>query len=126
MGLEHPRMRREERTIGAMVEIYCRGKHGTKNALCSDCQALLEYARKRLQKCPFQEDKPACSKCPVHCYQPAMREHVRDVMRYAGPRMLFRHPWLAIQHLVFDERRSPPDRRRGRRNGRNPVRREDG
>jgi hypothetical protein len=29
-----------------------------------------------------------------------MRERVREVMRYAGPRMLLHHPWLAICHLV--------------------------
>jgi len=36
-----------------------------------------------------------------------MRERVRDVMRWAGPRMLWRHPWLAITH-VLDGRRPAP------------------
>jgi hypothetical protein len=29
----------------------------------------------------------------------------REVMRYAGPRMLSRHPWLALMHF-FDTLRS--------------------
>jgi hypothetical protein len=33
---------------------------------------------------------------------------VRDVMRYAGPRMLTRHPWLAIAHLIDGQRPAPP------------------
>ena len=43
----------------------------------------------------FGDDKPTCANCKVHCYSEAMRERVRDVMRYAGPRMLWRHPVLA-------------------------------
>ena len=48
-------------------------------------------------------------KCPVHCYEAAMRERVRQVMRYAGPRMLLRHPILALLHLR-DERRPLSER----------------
>jgi hypothetical protein len=29
-----------------------------------------------------------------------MREQVKEVMRYAGPRMIFRHPVLAVMHWV--------------------------
>jgi hypothetical protein len=29
-----------------------------------------------------------------------MRERVREVMRYAGPKMLTRHPVLAIGHII--------------------------
>jgi hypothetical protein len=38
-----------------------------------------------------------------------MRERVRAVMRYAGPRMLLRHPILAVLHLL-DGMRPPPKR----------------
>ena len=54
----------------------------------------------RIDRCPYQEDKPTCAKCPIHCYKPAMRERVRQVMRYAGPRMLLYHPVLAISHYI--------------------------
>ncbi len=41
-----------------------------------------------------------CSKCPIHCYKPKMREHIREVMRYSGPRMIFYHPIIAIKHML--------------------------
>jgi len=93
------RITREKRTIEAMIALYCRDNHRTTTALCQDCTALLEYARLRLDKCPFGEDKPTCANCPIHCYKPDMREKIKRVMRYSGPRMLLRHPALAIGHL---------------------------
>jgi len=36
-----------------------------------------------------------------------MREQMRVVMRWAGPRMMLRHPIMAIAHLT-DERRPVP------------------
>lgn len=68
-------------------------------SLCPQCQALLDYAHKRLEHCKFGEDKPSCARCPVHCYKPAMREQIRQVMRYSGPRMLLHNPIMAIRHL---------------------------
>jgi hypothetical protein len=96
----HPRITREARTIEAMIRLYCRAQHGGDGALCATCAGLLDYAHARLEKCPFQEDKTTCLKCPVHCYKADMRKEVRAVMRYAGPRMLYRHPVLAILHLL--------------------------
>ncbi|MBN1615653.1 MAG: nitrous oxide-stimulated promoter family protein, partial [Deltaproteobacteria bacterium] len=81
-------MEREIKTAATMIEIFCRGHHGVKEALCPDCRDLLGYVRQRLEKCPFKGNKPRCSKCSVHCYQPEMREKIRAVMKYAGPRML--------------------------------------
>jgi len=104
----HPRLKREEKTIGAMVGIYCLGLHGTRYMLCPDCAEVLEYAIKRLDKCRFQADKPNCANCPVHCYKPTMRQKVRDIMRYSGPRMLYRHPVLALVHF-FEGFRKPPE-----------------
>ena len=93
-----------------MVALYCRDKHGTKGGpkggLCEDCSVLLAYARRRLERCPFATDKPTCAHCATHCYKPAMREQVREVMRYAGPRMVREHPLLAAAHLI-DGRRKP-------------------
>jgi len=33
---------------------------------------------------------------------------VRKVMRYAGPRMIWKHPYLAIMHILVDSRRNEP------------------
>ena len=100
MPTDPPRIAREKRTIAAMVQLYCRKKHGRTSTLCDGCSELLEYATCRLDRCPFGPQKTTCAKCPVHCYKPQMREHVKEVMRFAGPRMLLRHPILAISHLL--------------------------
>ncbi len=114
-AFEHKRMNREFQTVRCMIGMYCRGHHApAAGALCAECAELLEYARVRLGKCPFQEGKTTCAKCPIHCYTPGMREKTRAVMRYAGPRMLFRHPVLTLFHYLDGLRKKPetPKRRR--------------
>ena len=81
-----------------MIRLYCRRKEGNKE-LCPQCLELLEYARMRLSRCPFGENKTTCRLCPVHCYKPEMKKRMQEVMRYAGPRMLLYHPTAACRHL---------------------------
>ena len=101
MTSEHPRIKREKKTIDAMVHIYCKSHHDQQGGeLCQECSRLFEYAKMRLDKCPFQEKKTTCGKCLVHCYHPQMREQVKKVMRYSGPRMLLHHPGLAMHHAI--------------------------
>lgn len=102
---EYPRIRREKRTIEAMIKLYCKHHHEPQDTICRECKTLLEYARKRLDKCPFQEKKPTCSQCTIHCYEPEQRETIREIMRYSGPRMIVHHPIMAIKHLV-DKRKN--------------------
>ena len=90
---------REKETVSLMIAIYCRKKHGGKT-LCPDCAALEAYARQRSDRCPFMETKTFCSNCPVHCCKADMREKIRAVMRFSGPRMLFYHPILALRHVI--------------------------
>ncbi len=92
------RLNRERRTIRVMIDMYCDHKHRSQH-LCDDCGELFEYAMVRIDKCPFKSDKPTCAKCPIHCYKPDMRAKVRQVMRFAGPRMIFYHPMLALMHV---------------------------
>ena len=101
-ALVTPRLRREYRTMECMVQIWCADQHGTPGGPCpcGECREFLAYAARRLEKCPYGEAKPTCAKCPIHCYKRAQREHARVVMRYAGPRMTLRHPWLSFMHLV--------------------------
>lgn len=106
-GKTNRRLARERQTVVAMIRIYCRDRHRTRGELCAECGRLHDYAMGRLDRCPFGEDKPTCAQCPVHCYQPALRERIREVMRYAGPRMLWRHPWLAICHLLEGRKPAP-------------------
>lgn len=85
--------------MALMVALYCRHHHRGR-MVCPECAELERYAHDRLDSCRFQERKATCAKCPVHCYAPAMRARMRDVMRWAGPRMLYRHPLLALRHLI--------------------------
>lgn len=91
--------KQEKETVSLMIAIYCRKKHGCKT-LCQECAALDAYARQRIDKCPFMETKTFCSNCKVHCYKKNMREKIRAVMRFSGPRMIFHHPIMAICHVI--------------------------
>ena len=103
----HPRLARELATLTAMFEIHCRDRHGSDGALCEKCAGLLGYATRRLDRCVFGDAKPTCANCTVHCYAASPREEVRVIMRHAGPRMLTRHPVLAVQHLLDGRRPAP-------------------
>ena len=94
----------EKRTITAMIRIYCRLVHKSKE-LCGRCRDLKDYALKRVDKCVYGEDKPACKSCPVHCYSPLMREEIKKVMHQAGPGMALRHPILSVKHIIREKRR---------------------
>ena len=97
------RRAREQKTMDAMMAMYCRRHHGGRS-LCAECAALSGYARRRLERCVFGDEKPTCANCVVHCYKADMRERVRVMMRWAGPRMLLRHPVLGILHLLDGRR----------------------
>ena len=91
----------EKLLVSEMIALYCRKQHKTpKGQLCPACQELQDYALARIDKCPFMETKTFCSACKVHCYKPAMREQIRAVMRWAGPRMLPVHPVLSVKHVA--------------------------
>jgi hypothetical protein len=101
-----------------MVQIYCADHHvAADGVLCEECGEFLHYAQRRLEKCPYGEDKPVCAKCPIHCYKAVQREQARMIMRYAGPRMMLRHPWLSLTHMLDKLRRveHPMDARRRER-----------
>lgn len=124
---------REQEIVSQMIALYCKGNHsarrsaplrerggemqqvregaaprgrgsGGRRGLCPECAELEAYARARSERCPFMEEKTFCSNCTVHCYRPEMRERIRTVMRYAGPRMLFHHPAMAIRHMIESQR----------------------
>lgn len=92
---------REKRMVSEMIELFCRKNHGCRaDGLCPACAELEAYARARSEKCPFMEGKTFCSNCRVHCYKPEMREKIREVMRFSGPRMIFHHPVAAVRHVI--------------------------
>ena len=124
---------REQEIVSQMIALYCKGNHSTHRSallrergdemqrvregaalrerdsgerrdLCPECAELEAYAHARSERCPFMEEKTFCSNCTVHCYRPEMRERIRTVMRYAGPRMIFHHPVMAIRHMIESQR----------------------
>ncbi len=117
---------KEKQLMKTMITIYCHGhKHrntqklrkdgkNTKietspslklqqqnNGLCEECETLLLYSYNKINRCPFMETKTFCNNCHVHCYQKEQREKIKEVMRFAGPRMLYRHPVVAIKHAYY-------------------------
>lgn len=108
-----PRLKKEARTIEAMVKLYCKAHHHPEHDICPECRAFLDYALKRLACCPFGEEKPVCAKCRIHCYRPAERETARSIMRWAGPRLVWTHPVMAVRH-IFDSMRPAPEKPRNR------------
>lgn len=100
-------IKREIKTVTAMITIYCRDHHESVENLCQECETLRYYAHQRLEKCPYGEGKPACNHCPIHCYNKVQKEKVRMVMRYAGPRMMLRHPVMSFFHLLNRNKKEP-------------------
>lgn len=99
------RIEREKRTVSLMIGMFCKKHHTADNGFCEVCLALFDYAEARTNNCKFGSNKPICAKCPVHCYKPDKREEIKKVMRFAGPRMIYTHPYLAMMH-IFDKNRS--------------------
>lgn len=105
----------EARMVSQMIALWCRGHHASVQhgagapavrlglrtvQLCPECAELHAYACARIKACPHMGTKTFCSACPTHCYRPAMREQIRQVMRWAGPRMIIYRPVAAIKHAV--------------------------
>lgn len=107
-GIEKKR-KREQYVVSQMINLYCRKNHKEKRMknnkeLCEECSRLESYAKIRSEKCPFMEKKTFCSNCKIHCYKPEMREKIKKVMRFSGPRMIMYHPILAVWHLITSKK----------------------
>lgn len=100
--------RLEKDTLKKMLLIYCRKYHGKRKELCPECLKILDYAGQRMDKCIYGDNKPVCSKCPIHCFKPEMRVAVKKVMRYSGPRMLWRSPILTARYMYRKRFKSTP------------------
>ena len=95
---------KELEVVELMIRLYCKNKHKCKDGLCTECNELLEYVKLRRSKCPWGDKKPFCSNCKIHCYKPDMRTKIKDVMKFSGPRIVFRHPIIAVKHLIETKR----------------------
>jgi hypothetical protein len=96
------RKEREIETVRTMITMYCKAHHHPEGDMCEECAEVYSYATLKYHRCLFGEDKPVCTVCPVHCYTREMREKIKTVMRYSGPRMILYHPLMAIDHLWLE------------------------
>ena len=129
-NIDLARKRAEEaEMVSQMIALWCRAHHDAASAgegaaasnaaddlantvrlgrrdihLCPECAELRDYAIARIKHCPHMDTKTFCSACPTHCYKPEMREHIREVMRWSGPRMLRYRPIPAIKHAIVTVR----------------------
>lgn len=98
------RLTYEQMIIDLMIDIYCKGmKHErTGGNLCTTCADLQKYTVERNRYCHLLQTntKTFCQFCETHCYSPERREAIREAMRYAGPRMFWHRPIIAIRHLM--------------------------
>jgi len=92
-------LKNEKKTVKTMINIYCSAHHKQNNVMCPDCQSIFEYAESRIDKCQFKSQNLVCSKCKVHCYRTEMREKIKEIMRYSGPIMIWKHPLLVVRYL---------------------------
>ena len=94
------KIEKEKKTVSIMIDIYCQKVHKVQS-LCSDCNQLKEYTHNRLDKCQFGEEKSSCKKCSTHCYNNEMRQKIKQVMCYSGPRMLYVCPLYYVRHFLL-------------------------
>lgn len=90
------------------VEVWCEGHHGERGRrpwqpggilgglvderapeLCEECIRELSYSLGRRLLCPY-DPKPACKHCETPCYREDNRLRMREIMRYAGWRLILR------------------------------------
>ena len=114
---------RDRRTLAALFGIYCRAHHAPAardagavrgdatgrdagaaagrdaGALCAECAEAMETALERTRNCPHGH-KHNCQDCTTKCSGGQQRERVRAIMRYAAPRMAFRHPIMTMEYLA--------------------------
>lgn len=92
------RLQREATIVKTMIEYHCCEVHHEKNP-CRQCSDLIAYTTRKLANCKFGPVKPVCKDCHIHCYSPEKKQTIREVMRWAGPRMLYRYPLYALIHI---------------------------
>jgi hypothetical protein len=106
--------KKDIRLLGKFTEVYCSGRHGDATramvplpeglggrSLCPECAAFLEYAVTKRIKCPLEAEKPTCKHCRIHCYDQPRREKVREIMGYAGRKLMMKGRLDYLWHYFF-------------------------
>ena len=112
------KLSRDLRLLARFVELHCRDRHcgeprgefrlkrfdvpalcGAPVSLCADCRKLLAHAFVKRAACPL-DPKPACKKCPQHCYAPEYRARIRAAMKHSGRKLVLRGRLDYLFHLL--------------------------
>lgn len=112
-------LQRDLKTLVRFIGVYCDGRHADRSreparlathnvqelagkplVLCESCRKLLAHALIKRTRCPLAP-KPACKHCPSHCYHPAYRAQIREVMKYSGRRLVLHGRLDYLIHLLF-------------------------
>ncbi len=100
------RIDQEKDTLQKMVTLYCRHRLKVKY-IPESYEQLIAYAFRQLERCRWGAKKPNCHQCKVHCYAPDKRRQVREIMKWAGPRMIIYAPMKAMRYLINSMRSNP-------------------
>ena len=96
------RVERDRRTLAAIGSIYCKGNHPSaqrdETGMCPECRAVIEATAQRAEACPFGHEGN-CQDCSVRCQRGEAQVRIKQIMRYAAPRMAFRHPLMTLEYL---------------------------
>ena len=86
----------------AIGSIYCRGNHPSREkdarGMCSECREAIELTLERASACPNGHEGN-CQDCEIHCQRGDAQRRIRQIMRYAAPRMALRHPLMTLEYL---------------------------
>ena len=113
------KVRADTRVVAGLAAINCAGRHGGRArsqlesraatlgvygrrapGLCPECAEHIRYAEQRRAYCP-KDPKPFCAHCDTHCYSASESEWQRQMMRYAGPRSIWRgYAIPALRHAL--------------------------
>lgn len=94
-------LEKDRATLEAMGRIFCKAHHpGPKDAsgLCVSCRGTVDVSLAHTESCPHGH-VGNCQDCATHCQRGENRERIREIMRFAAPRMAFCHPLMAIDYL---------------------------
>jgi len=101
---------KDTETLAQFIRIYCDTKHkdaqgrsrrgGSATELCPECAELLSYSTLRRERCPL-DPKPSCKNCHIHCYEPSMRDRIREVMRHSGMHLIKRGRFVLLLHYFI-------------------------
>lgn len=93
---------KDRRTLEAIGSIYCRSNHGEAKrdaaGMCPECREAFEQTLDRASSCPYGHEGN-CQDCKTHCQRGEAQIRIKTIMRYAAPRMAFRHPIMTLEYM---------------------------